>query len=507
MDVTSITTGFSVALSFEALLFCFIGVTIGTFVGALPGIGALAAISMSLPLTLYLEPTTALIMLAGIFYGSQYGSSISSILINIPGTATAAVTCLDGYPMAQQGRAGQALFITAVASFVGGSLAIILLMLFAPTLARISIHFNSADYFSVMLFALVASSSAGEGSPLKGISMVLLGIALGFVGTDVTSGYYRFTFDIFQLTDGISLVALAMGLFGVVEILNSIGQKYTVRVDPKSITVRGMIPTLAEMRRSLMPTLRGSFFGSAMGILPGTGATIATFISYIAEKRIAKHPEQFGNGAIEGVAAPEAANNAAVQAAFIPTLSLGIPGDAVMAILLGAMLLHGVTPGPQLISEHPDMFWGLVASFWVGNVLLLVLNIPLIGIWVRLLSIPYYVLYPAMLFFICIGVFSVRSSTFDVAVCVGAGVLGYGLTAMRYPVVPLLLGFILGPMIEENFRRTMLISAGDPSVLVERPISAVFLGLSMLILLAPHVLKNIGGVARSSRRKRRKISL
>lgn len=483
MDLLSnLALGFNVAISAEALLFCFVGVTIGTFVGVLPGIGAVAAISMSLPLTFYMDPTVGLIMLAGIFYGAQYGSSTAAILMNIPGTATAAVTCLDGYPMAQQGRAGVALFVTTITSFLGGSFAILLLMSFAPLLAKFALGFGSVEYFSIMTLGLIAASTIGIGSPVKGLAMVVFGLVLGLVGTDVTTGVQRYTFGFFHLHDGISLFALAMGIFGISEILASIGQKTATM--PKKFSLRDMLPTREDVRRCALPTGRGAVIGSAVGILPGSGPSIATFMSYAMEKRISREPERFGRGAVEGVASPEAANNASVQAAFIPTLSLGLPGDAVMAILLGAMLMHGIVPGPQFIGQNPEMFWGLIVSFWIGNVLLLILNLPLIGIWVRLLSIPYRFLYPAMLFFICVGVYSVKNSMFDVYVAIIFGVVGYFMLLLRYPAAPLLLGFILGPMIEEHFRRAMLMGRGDFAVFVQSPISAVFLGVATLLLIA-----------------------
>lgn len=479
----NLALGFEIALSFEGLLFCFIGVTIGTFVGVLPGIGALTAISMGLPLTFYLDPTLALIMLAGIFYGSQYGSSIAAILVNIPGTATAAITCLDGYPMAQQGRAGVALLITAITSYIGGTFAIIIMMIFAQSIASFGLEFGSAEYFSIMVLGLVAASTIGVGSPLKGLASVALGLTLGLVGTDVYTGQLRLTFGILELIDGVSLVALAMGLFGVAEILASVGGKHQVVVDRKSVRVRSMIPTREDIRRSVFPTIRGSLMGCWVGALPGAGPTIATFMTYAVEKRVAKDPSRFGRGAVEGIAAPEAANNAAVQAAFIPTLTLGIPGDAIMAILLGSMMIHGIAPGPLFITENADMFWGLVASFWIGNIMLLILNIPLIGIWVRLLAIPYRILYLAMLFFICIGVYSVQSSAFDVIATIVFGVVGYFMIVLQYPAAALLLGFILGPLIEEHFRRAMLLSHGEFATFVDGPISSTFLGMAALLLV------------------------
>jgi len=476
--------GFEAALSAENLLFCLLGVSLGTFVGVLPGIGALATISMCLPLTFYLDPVPRMIMLAGIFYGAQYGSSTASILLNLPGSAPAAITCLDGYPMAQQGRAGVALFLTTIASFVGGSFSIMLMIGFAPVLADFAISFSSADYFSIMVLALVAASTLSNGSFLKGIAMVAAGLVLGLVGTDISSGVPRYTFGIIDISDGISLVAVAMGLFGVAEILNNLMQDDHAVVDARSITFKSLVPTRKDMREFWPAAGRGSVIGAIVGMLPGTGPTIATFMSYSAEKRLSRNPGKFGKGAIEGISSPEAANNSSVQAAFIPTLTLGIPGDAIMAVILGGMLIHGIAPGPQLIANDPVLFWGVIASFWIGNVFLLILNIPLIGIWVRLLSVPYHLLYPGMLFFICIGVYSVNNSTFDVMLTLIFGLIGFGMMRFGFPAAPLLLGFVLGPLIEENFRRALVLSRGNLEVFVSRPVSATFLGLTVLVLLA-----------------------
>lgn len=483
MDLLSgLSLGFQTALSPEALLFCFIGVTLGMLVGVLPGIGALAAISMFLPVTFYLDPTVALITLAGIFYGAQYGGSTTSILLNLPGDATSAVTCLDGYPMAKRGEAGAAMFIATIASFLGGSLAILLVMGLAPALAELALRFSSTEYFSVMLLGLIAASTFSVGAPLKGLAMVVVGLVFGLVGMDVNSGQFRFAFRFLELADGLNLVAVVMGLFGVAEILDSIGRKRELTLKTANVTMRSMLPTRAQLHSTWGATGRGSLVGSLVGALPGTGPTIAAFMAYAVEKRISSDPSRFGNGAVEGIAAPEAANNASVQAAFIPTLSLGIPGDAVMAVMLGAMMIHGIVPGPQFIMEQPAMFWGLVASFWIGNVMLLFLNIPLIAVWVRILTIPYHVLYPAMLFFICIGVYSIRSSVFDIFIVVIFGAIGYFMRLFAYPPAPLLLGFVLGPLMEEHFKRALLIADGDFAIFVQRPISAGFLGVSVLVL-------------------------
>lgn len=482
--LANLSLGFQAALSVEALLICLLGVTLGTFVGVLPGIGALTTISLCLPLTFHLEPLLGLIMLAGVFYGSQYGSSTASILLNVPGSAPAAVTCLDGYPMTRQGRAGVALFVTTIASFIGGSFAIVLLILFAPVLADIAIGFSAADYFAIMLLALTAASTLSVGSPLKGLCMVVLGLVLGLAGTDINSGQFRFTFGIPALADGISLVALAMGLFGVSEILNTLCKGALPQLESTRITLRSMLPTKQDMQEFRGSCARGSAIGSFIGMLPGTGPTIAAFMSYAVEKKISRNPEKFGHGAIEGVTSPEAANNAAVQAAFIPTLTLGVPGDAIMAVMMGGLLIHGITPGPQLITDNPQLFWGVVASFWIGNVLLLVLNLPLIGVWVKMLSIPYKVLFPAVLLLISIGVYSVNNSSFDVLLTLGFGLMGFWLNRHGFPSAPVLLGFVLGPLMEENFRRALLLSDGNLQTFIERPVSLGFLLVTLAILLA-----------------------
>lgn len=483
MDIANgLLLGLQTAMQPEILLYCFIGVFLGTLIGVLPGIGALAAISLLLPITFHLEPTAAIVMLAGVYYGAQYGGSTASILLNLPGTPSSAVACLDGYPMAKQGRAGVALFMTTIASFIGSMLGIIALVAFAPGIAEIGLLFGAAEYFSIMLLGLIAAATLAAGSPLKGLAMVLFGLLLGTVGTDVNSGVPRFDFDIPELMDAISLVALAMALFGIAELISSVNLKRDGEVKEK-ITLRSMLPSRADVRQSVRPMLRGSGIGGFMGALPGTGPSIAAFMSYAVEKKVAKDPSRFGKGAIEGVTAPESANNAAAQTAFVPTLSLGIPGDAVMALMLGALIIHGIQPGPMLMTAQPELFWGLIVSFAIGNVMLVILNLPLVGIWVSILRIPYHVLYPAILVFICLGVYSVNNNTFDVYMTAVLGVLGYVLLKLRFEPAPLLLGFVLGPMMEENLRRAMLLSRGDPSTFIERPISAVVLGLCALLLL------------------------
>ena len=486
MDVlNNLMGGFAVALSPNHLLYSFIGVFMGNLIGVLPGIGPLAAISMLLPVTYSLEPTGALMMLAGIYYGAQYGGATTSILLNLPGVASHAVTCLDGHPMAKKGKGGAALFMAMFASFIGATIGILLMMFFSPLLVDMAFKFGPAEYFAMMMLGLLAASTLAKGSPLKGIAMVMVGLVAGVIGTDVNSGVARFAFDVPELTDGIALVALAMGLFGISDILanaNRIGASDTVK--ESKITMRSLRLEKGEMKRSWIPIFRGTGIGAFFGILPGTGSTIASFISYAVEKKVSKTPERFGHGAIEGIAGPEASNNAAAQTAFIPTMSLGIPGDAVMALMLGALMIHNIQPGPQMITEHPTIFWGLIASFWIGNLLLLILNIPLIGMWVKLLTVPYRMIYPAVLFFICVGVYSTNNNMFDVGSVLVIGIFGYITMRLGFEPAPLLLGFVLGPMVEENFRRALLLSRGDMSVFVSRPISGTFIALCAALLIA-----------------------
>ena len=484
MDIlANLAIGIETAFEPANLFYCFVGVFLGTLIGVLPGIGPLTAISMLLPLTFHFGPTTALIMLAGIWYGTAYGGSTAAILLNIPGTTSSAVTCLDGHPMSRQGRGGVALLMTTVASFVGGSISIVILMVFAPAIARYALQFGSAEYFSLMVLGLVAASAVTDGSAAKGLAMVVLGIVFGTVGIDIYSGETRFDFGFLELANGISLIALAMGMFGVSEVIVSARTIGGRSIDRSSVTFRAMRPTRDDLARSWRPILRGAGIGSFFGTLPGTGPSIASFMSYALEKRVSREPGRFGKGAIEGVVAPEAANNAADQTAFIPTLALGIPGSATMALMLGALTINGIAPGPTLMTDQPELFWGLVMSFWVGNVLLLVLNIPMIGLWVRLLLVPYRLLVPAILMFICIGTYSVNSSAFDVWVVLAFGLLGYLMRLLRFPAAPLLLGFVLGPMMEEHFRRAMLLSRGDFMTFFDRPISAVVMTLAILLLI------------------------
>jgi TctA family transporter len=482
--IDNVASGLATAVTLTNLLYCVIGVTLGTFLGVLPGIGGLVSLSLLFPITFHLEPTAALIMLAGIVYGTTYGGSTASILLNVPGTPSSAVACIEGYPMSKQGRAGVALFITTIVSFVGGSIGILLMMLFAPVIAAYALRFGPAEYFSLIVLGLIAASTISTGSPIKGIATVILGVCFGLVGVDTITGAVRYTFGVQELYDGISLLAVAMGLFGVAEVIVSVR---TVRsrgeFDRKAISLRSMIPTGDDMRRSTMPILRGAGIGSFLGTLPGAGGLIASFMSYAVEKRLARDPSRFGKGAIEGLAGPESANSAADGTAFIPTLTLGIPGSASMAIILGVLLIHGITPGPALITDRPQMFWGLIMSFWIGNLLLLIINIPLIGIWLRLLAIPYHLLYPAVLVFVCAGVFTVANNPVEVWLVALFGLVGYVLRYLDFPLAPMILGFVLGPLLEQHFRRSLVISRGDFVFFIERPISGTIIATTILLLL------------------------
>lgn len=491
--LSNIALGFGVALSFDGLLYCTIGVLLGTVVGVLPGLGTMATLAILMPITFHIDPTFAVIMLSGIYYGAAYGGSTASILLNLPGTVTSVITTLDGYPMAKNGKAGQALFITAIASFVGSFLGAVLLAVLTVPLANVAMQFGPQDYFMLMAFGLVAASMLSTGQPLKSLIMVFTGMLMGVVGLDLNSGAERFTYGMPEFFDGLSLVAIAMGLFGLPEIITAARGGPEGTVTNEKITLRSMIPSKADMKASAMPMLRGTGVGSFFGALPGTGGVIATFLSYALEKKISKTPERFGHGAIEGVASPEAANNAAVQTAFIPTMSLGIPGDAVMAIMLGVLMVHGIVPGPSVISENPQLFWGLVASFVVGNVLLVILNIPLVGLWVRLLRVPYHLLFPVMVACVCVGVYSVSNKVMDIYVLLAFGLVGIGLKMLRFDGSTLLLGFVLGPMLEEHFRRAMVVTGGEFYSFIERPISAVFgfLTLAMVIWFSTTALMRL----------------
>jgi putative tricarboxylic transport membrane protein len=474
--------GFGVALEAHNLMWSFFGVLIGNLIGVLPGMGALSAISILLPLTYAMHPVPAILMLAGIFYGSQYGGAIGAILLNLPCHPPHAVTCLDGYPMTRQGKGGTALGITMICSFFAASVGIIVMIVASPLLVGIAFKFGPAEIFSIMLLGLLCGGTMSRGSPLKGVAMTIVGLLIGTVGTDVNSGVMRFTFGFPELSDKVELVALALGLFGVTEFLRNVNRIHVVGGGETKVRLRDMFPSKAELKRAFMPMVRGTTIGTLFGCMPGTGPTITTFIAYAFERKVSKTPERFGTGAIEGVAAPEAASHSKAQVDFIPTMTLGIPGDAVMALILGALLIQGIQPGPQLITEHADLFWGLIASFWIGNVLLIVLNVPLIGIWVKLLRVPYRFLFPSALFFIAVGVYSVNNSLFEVGEVLIFGLVGALFVALDFSIAPILLGYVLGPMIEVNFRRAVLISRGDLTVFVQRPISCAFLALCAFVI-------------------------
>ena len=483
--------GFSVALTLQNLAYCFFGVFLGTMIGVLPGIGPLATMAMLLPLTYTLPPVSALIMLAGIYYGSDYGGSTTAILVNLPGEGSSVVTLLDGHPMAQQGRAGPALAMAAIGSFFAGCVGTLLIALVGPPLANIALKFGSPEYFSLMVMALVCASVVGSGSLLKSLAMVVAGLLIGIVGTDVTSGKSRFTFGVPELSDGVGIAVVAMGFFGLTEIVKNLGSK---QITPTILQgkIKGLMPRWEDLKICFGPMLRGSSIGAIFGPLPGLGGTISAFTSYMAEKKLAKDPSRFGKGAIEGVAGPETANNACAQTTFVPMLTLGIPGSASMALMLGAMMIHGITPGPQVMTSRPDLFWGLIASMWIGNLMLLMLNLPLIGIWVRLLQVPYRMLFPIIMTMMGIGIYSLNSSGTDVLLMAFFGFIGYILVKLGCSFPPLILAMVLGPLMEENLRRSMLLSDGDPTVFFTRPLSAGFMlatGILLLLFTLPVLRK------------------
>ncbi len=482
MDLfANLSLGFATAASPENLLFCLIGVILGTLIGVLPGIGATATIAMLLPITFQLEPVSSLIMLSGIYYGAQYGGSTTAILINMPGESSSAVTAIDGYQMARRGKAGTALAVAALGSFFAGTVATVLVALFAPPLTVIALKFGAAEYFSLMLLGLVSAIALAHGSILKALAMVVLGLILGLVGTDIYTGAPRFTFGITEYADGLSFVALAVGVFGIAEILRNL----EVEQDRTVLTTKlgGLFPSKEDLKLMVAPMVRGTAVGSILGILPGGGAVLASFASYTIEKRLSATPEEFGKGAIAGVAGPESANNAGAQTSFIPLLTLGIPANPVMALMVGAMIIQGIVPGPNVASEQPELFWGIIASMWIGNLMLVVLNLPLIGLWVKLLKVPYHVLFPIIMAFCSIGVYSVNSNVYDLYAVAGFGLMGYVLLKLRCEPAPLLLGFVLGPMLEENLRRAMILGRGDPTIFVARPISLTLLLLTVAVLL------------------------
>jgi putative tricarboxylic transport membrane protein len=472
--------GFAVAATPQNLFFCFVGALCGTLIGVLPGLGPVATISLLLPLTYGLDPVSAIIMISGIFYGAQYGGSTTAILMNIPGESTSVVTALDGYRMAQQGKAGEALAIAAIGSFIAGVVGSLAIAIFAPPLAKAATKFESPDYFSLMVLGLIAAVVLASGSILRAVAMVLLGLLLGLVGSDVNSGMSRMTFDYLPLMDGINFVALAMGLFGVSEIVSNLEQKGRNKADVQK--VNSIWPSLTTFLSARWAIMRGTLVGIAFGILPGGGATMASFSAYAFEKKISNRPEQFGRGAIEGVAAPESANNAAAQTSFIPLLTLGLPTSPTMALIIGALILHGVAPGPMVVTKQPDLFWGVIASMFFGNIMLVIINMPLIGLWVRLLNVPYRMLFLIILVISSIGVYSVNNSAFDIFLTVGVGFLGYLLRKLGAEPAPLLMGFVLGGPMEENLRRSLIISRGDYMVFVERPISCGFLLVAVVLL-------------------------
>ena len=482
--------GFETAFTPVNMFYCFVGVLLGTLIGVLPGIGPTATIAMLLPITLSLSPVTALIMLAGIYYGAQYGGSTTAILVNLPGESSSAVTAIDGYQMARQGQAGHALAAAALGSFAAGTVATVFLAVLAPPLTRVALEFGPAEYFSLMVLALVTAVALAHGSIVKALAMVVLGLLLGMVGSDIFEGTPRFTMDFRELAEGINFVAVAVGVFGIAEILRNLENEHDREVFVAR--VGSLLPGREELKRIVMPITRGTLLGSVLGVLPGGGHILASFAAYTLEKRISKTPERFGKGMIEGVAAPEAANNAGAQTSFIPMLTLGIPSNSVMALMIGAMIIQGITPGPNVATEEPALFWGIIVSMWLGNLLLLILNLPLIGLWVRLLKVPYFILFPAILAFSAIGVYSINSNAFDLFAVALFGLLGYALVKCECEPAPLLLGFVLGPMLEEHLRRAMIISRGDPTVFVTRPLSLALLILAagvLVVVLLPNVAK------------------
>jgi putative tricarboxylic transport membrane protein len=488
--------GFSIALSMQNLFYCFMGCLLGTLIGVLPGIGPVATVAMLMPMTFTLPPVAALIMMAGIYYGSQYGGSTTSILLNLPGETSSVITCIDGYQMARQGRAGPALAIAAIGSFFAGTVCTMMIALFGPPLAEIATKFGSPEYFSLMLMGLITAAVLAQGDMVKSLAMVVVGLLLGTVGTDVNSGSRRFCFDVLDLTDGIGFVVVAVGVFALGEIMTNLGDPEERNISTSK--VGRLFPSKDDIKKSVAPILRGTILGGFFGVLPGTGPAIASFSSYMIEKKVAKDPSRFGNGAIEGVAGPEAANNADAQCKFIPMLTLGLPANAVMALMLGALIVQGIMPGPQVMIKNPDLFWGLIASMWIGNLMLVVLNLPLIGLWVSLLKVPYRRLFPAIMVFSAIGIYSINNSSFDIYLTALFGILGFLWTKLGCSPVPIMLGFVLGPMVEEHLRRALVISRGEPLVFVTQPISLAFIIVTVLILVVmalPALRKRRGDIA------------
>jgi len=491
MDVLSnLGVGFAVALTLQNIAYCFIGVLLGTIIGVLPGIGPVTTVAMLLPISFTLSPESALILLAGIYYGAQYGGSTTAILVNIPGEASSVVTTIDGHQMARQGRAGPALGIAAIGSFFAGSVATLLIAVAAPPLAAVALQFGPAEYFSLMVCGLIAAVVLAHGSLVKAIAMVVLGLLLGIAGTDINSGVRRFDFGMTGLADGVEFVALSMAIYGIAEVA------YNLEKQQQTSIVSGAVgrvwPSLADLRHCVGSILRGTSLGAILGVLPGGGALLASFAAYTLEKNVARPPRDFGRGDIRGVAAPESANNAGAQTSFIPMLTLGIPGNPTMALMIGALMIHGIAPGPRVMTDRPGMFWGLIASMWIGNLMLVVLNLPLVGLWAKLLRVPYRLLYPAIIVFCCIGAYTINTKPFDLFVMAFFAVFGYVALKLDCEPAPLVLGFVLGPMMEENLRRALLISRGDPMVFVTEPISLAFLVAAMLLLIviaAPAIRK------------------
>ena len=482
--------GLGTAFQLKNLMFCLIGALIGTAIGVLPGIGPIPTIALLLPFTFGLEPASAMIMLAGIFYGAQYGGSTTAILVNVPGETSSVVTCIDGHEMAKRGRAGAALAIAAISSFFAGTVATVVIALLSLPLSALALKFTAVEYFSLLVLGLIAAVVMAHGSVSKSLAMVLLGLLLGLIGVDVNSGVARMTFGVTELSDGIDFVPVAMGLFGLGEIIANLERKDERRV--VSQRIRDLIPTWPDLKAAFPAMLRGTAIGSVLGVLPGGGAALPPFTAYALEKKIARDPSRFGRGAIEGVASPEAANNAGAQTSFIPLLTLGIPSNALMALMIGALMMQGIQPGPQVMAEQPVLVWGLIASMWVGNLMLLVINLPLVGVWVSMLKIPYRLLFPAIVLFCCIGTYGISNSLFNVWLMLGCAVVGYFFIKIGAEPAPLLLGLVLGPQLEENFRRAMLLSDGDFTVFLRHPISAGLLAVVAILLLAmlsPAVLR------------------
>lgn len=479
--IANLATGFGVALTPANLAFCFLGVLIGTLVGVLPGIAPITTIAILLPFTFTLPPASAMIMLSGIFYGAQYGGSTTAILVNLPGESSSIVTCLDGHQMARQGRAGPALAIAAIASFFAGTIATIIIAVASVPLSTLALKFTAAEYFSLMVLGLTGSIALAHGSAVKAVAMVLLGLLLGLVGIDVNTGLPRMTLGIGELGDGIGFVAIAIGLFGISELMIALSRPQDRTL--LSVALSQLWPSRKELKDCLPAMLRGTAIGSILGVLPGGGAALSSFASYAVEKKTSATPERFGRGAIEGVAGPEAANNAGAQTSFIPLLTLGIPGNAIMALMVGALMIQGIQPGPQVMTAQPQLFWGVIASMWLGNLMLVILNLPLVGLWVSLLRVPYRILFPAIALFCCIGTYSISNSQMDIGLMLLFALAGVFFVKVGAEPAPFILGFILGPLMEENFRRAMNLSRGDPMVFVERPISAALLVLTALLLV------------------------